>query len=91
MSRPTGILEQFDRPLGVAFQGDLVALTARHALPVSTNARRSAPDLLKNQLGRYGALYVPRASYPRGDLCVQGGGRPACAARGVFDIFRRGA
>lgn len=64
----TLLMRQFDKPLGVALQGDLLALATRNDLVLFANAPLLAPDFLEDQPGRYDALYLPRASYHTGDL-----------------------
>jgi uncharacterized protein (TIGR03032 family) len=66
----TLVMRQFDKPLGVALQGDLIALATRYDLVVLANAPLLAPDFLEDQPGRYDALYLPRASYHTGDLHI---------------------
>jgi len=66
----TLLMRQFDKPLGLAVHGDLMALATRHDLVVLADAPLLAPDFLEDQPGRYDALYVPRASYHTGDLHI---------------------
>ncbi len=66
----TLLMRQFDKPLGLAIHGDLLALATRHDLTVFANAPLLAPEFLEDQPGRYDALYLPRASYHTGDLHI---------------------
>ncbi|MCR4412220.1 MAG: TIGR03032 family protein [Thermoguttaceae bacterium] len=64
----TLLMRQFDKPLGMALQGDLLALATRNEVSVFANASLLAHDYLEDQPGRYDALYLPRATYHTGDL-----------------------
>jgi uncharacterized protein (TIGR03032 family) len=66
----TLLMRQFDKPLGVALEGNRIALATRHDLVVFANAPFLAPDFLEDQPGRYDALYLPRASFHTGDVHV---------------------
>jgi uncharacterized protein (TIGR03032 family) len=66
----TLLMRQFDKPLGLSLQGDLLALATRHDVTVFANAPLLAPDFLEDQPGRYDALFLPRASYHTGDLHI---------------------
>ena len=66
----TLLMRQFDKPLGVAVQGDRIAVATRHDLVILANAPFLAHDFLEDQPGRYDALYVPRVSYHTGDLHI---------------------
>jgi len=67
-SQVTLLMRQFDKPLGVALEGDLLAIATRNDLMVFANAPLLARDFLEDQPGRYDALFLPRASYHTGDL-----------------------
>ncbi len=64
----TLLMREFDKPLGLAVQGNRIALASRHDLWVFSNARLLAHDYLEDQPGRYDALYLPRATFHTGDL-----------------------
>jgi len=63
-------MRQFDKPMGMAVQGDQLVLATRHEVQFLANARALAHDYLENQPGRYDALYLPQASYLTGDVNV---------------------
>jgi uncharacterized protein (TIGR03032 family) len=64
----TLLMRQFDKPLGLAVEGNRIALASRHDLWVFANARLLAHDYLEDQPGRYDALYLPRVTFHTGDL-----------------------
>ena len=64
----TLLMRQFDKPLGLAVDGDRIALAARHDLWFFSNAPLLAHDYLEDCPGRYDALYLPRATFHTGDL-----------------------
>jgi len=64
------LLRQFDKPMGMAVQGDRLALATRHQVLLFANSPVLAPPYLEDQPGRYDALYLPRASYFTGDLNI---------------------
>jgi len=64
----TLLMREFDKPLGMAVQGNRIALASRHDLWIFSNARPLAHDYLEESPGKYDALYLPRASYHTGDL-----------------------
>ncbi len=64
----TLLMREFDKPLGMAAQGDRMVLATRHDVWFFTNARLLAPDYREDQPGRYDALYLPRVTYHTGDL-----------------------
>ncbi len=64
------LLRQFDKPLGLAARGPMLALATRHEVMILADAPLLAPDYLESDPGRYDALYVPRASYDTGDINV---------------------
>jgi uncharacterized protein (TIGR03032 family) len=66
----TLLMRQFDKPMGLAVDGDKLALATRHDVLLLANAKLLAPDYLETQRGRYDALYVPRASFHTGDINV---------------------
>jgi uncharacterized protein (TIGR03032 family) len=69
--RQTTILpRQFDKPMGLAVDGDRLALATRHQIWLLANAPLLARDFLEDAQGRYDALFLPRASYYTGDLNV---------------------
>lgn len=64
----TLVMRQFDKPLGMAVQGNRLALATRHWLGIFANAPLLAHDYLEDQPGKYDALFLPRTSYHTGDL-----------------------
>jgi uncharacterized protein (TIGR03032 family) len=58
----------FDKPLGLARDGDRLALATRHAVVLLANAPALARDFDESRRGRYDALYLPRALYHTGDV-----------------------
>lgn len=66
--RVTLLMREFDKPLGMAVQGDRLALATRHELWIFSNSRLLAHEYMDGQPGRYDALYLPRAVYQMGDL-----------------------
>ena len=66
----TLLMRQFDKPLGLAVDGQRIALASRHDLWVFSDARLLAHEYIEGQPGRYDALYLPRMTYHTGDLNV---------------------
>jgi uncharacterized protein (TIGR03032 family) len=64
------LLRQFDKPMGIAVQGQRLALATRHEILLFANSPTLAQGYLEHQPGRYDALYLPRATYFTGDLNV---------------------
>ncbi len=64
----TLLMREFDKPLGMAVDGNRLALATRHRIWIFANAPLLAHDYLEDQPGRYDALYLPRATYHTGDL-----------------------
>jgi len=64
----TLLMREFDKPLGLAVQGNRIALASRHDLWLFSNARPLAHDYQEENPGRYDALYLPRVSFHTGDL-----------------------
>ncbi len=62
------LMRKFDKPLGLTVSGDRIALATRHDLWVFANSTSLAYEYLKDQPGRYDALFLPRATYHTGDL-----------------------
>jgi uncharacterized protein (TIGR03032 family) len=63
-------MRQFEIPMGLAVEGQRIALATRHEVTLLANAPLLAPDYLEDQRGRYDALYLSRATYHTGDLNV---------------------
>jgi len=61
---------QFEKPMGLAIEGDRMALATRHRVWLLANARMLAHEYIEGDLGRYDALYLPRAAYYTGDLNI---------------------
>lgn len=66
--RPTLLMRQFDKPLGLAVEGPRMALAHRHDVTLFANAPLLARDYLEDEPGKYDALYLPRVTYHTGDL-----------------------
>ena len=66
--RVTLLLRQFEKPLGLAAEGNRLALACRHEVQILANAPLLARDYLEDQPGRYDALFLPRVSYYTGDI-----------------------
>jgi uncharacterized protein (TIGR03032 family) len=66
----TLLMRQFPKPMGLAVQGQRLALATRHEVWLFANAPDLAYAYLEDQLGRYDALYLPRVAYFTGDLNV---------------------
>ncbi|MHB8898466.1 MAG: TIGR03032 family protein [Thermoguttaceae bacterium] len=64
----TLVMRQFDKPLGMAVQGNRLALATRHWIGIFANAPLLAHDYLESQPGKYDGLFLPRTSYYTGDL-----------------------
>ncbi|MCS7239388.1 MAG: TIGR03032 family protein [Thermoguttaceae bacterium] len=64
----TLLLRHFDKPLGLALEGNRLALACRNDVVVFANAPALASDYLENQPGRYDALFLPRISFHTGEL-----------------------
>jgi len=64
----TLLMRDFDKPLGLAIEGDRLVLATRYELWIFANSRLLARDYLEDQPGRYDALYLPRVTYHTGDL-----------------------
>jgi len=62
------LMREFDKPLGLAVDGDRVALATRYQVWLFANASLLAPTYLEHQPGRYDAIYLPRVAYQTGDL-----------------------
>lgn len=62
------LMRQFQKPLGLAVQGNRIAVAQQHEITLLANAPLLAHDYLEEQPGRYDALYLPRISYHTGDL-----------------------
>lgn len=60
----------FQKPMGLAVQGDRLALAGKHEVYHFANASDLAPAYLEHQPGRYDALFLPRLTYYSGDLNV---------------------
>lgn len=66
----TLLMRQFEKPMGIAFDGNRLALATRLELTVLSNAPLLAPEYLEEQPGRYDALFLPRVSYYTGDVNI---------------------
>ncbi len=64
------LMRQFDKPMGLAVGPGKLALATRHAITLFANAPLLAENFLPNERGRYGAVYLPRATYHTGDVNV---------------------
>lgn len=66
----TVLMREFEKPMGLAVEGQRLALATRHEVMLLANAPLLAPALIEEEPGRYDALYLPRASYFTGDLNI---------------------
>lgn len=64
----TVLLRQFPKPMGLAVQGERLALATNHEVSIFANAPLLAYEYLENQPGLYDTLYLPRIAYFSGDL-----------------------
>jgi uncharacterized protein (TIGR03032 family) len=69
-SRVTLLMREFDKPLGMAVQGNRLVLATRHDVWMLANAPLLAHDYLEDRPGQYDSLFVPRATYHTGDLNI---------------------
>ncbi len=67
-SQTTLLMREFDKPLGMALQGNRLALATRNWIGIFANAPLLARDYLEDQPGKYDGLFLPRTSYFTGDL-----------------------
>lgn len=65
----TVLPRQFTKPMGVAIAPQQMALATQREVILFANASTLAPDY-SEPLGRYDALYLPRATYFTGDLLI---------------------
>lgn len=66
----TVLLRAFQRPMGIAVQGQRLVLATQHEVWQFANAPELAAHYLEHQPGRYDALYLPRVAHYTGDLKV---------------------
>ena len=66
--RATLLMREFDKPLGMALQGNRLALATRHWIGVFANAPLLAHDYLESEPGKYDGLFLPRTTYHTSDL-----------------------
>ncbi|NLS96609.1 MAG: TIGR03032 family protein [Planctomycetaceae bacterium] len=66
----TLLMREFDKPLGMAIQGNRLALATRYWVGIFANAPLLARDYLEDQPGKYDGLFLPRTSYHTGDLHI---------------------
>jgi uncharacterized protein (TIGR03032 family) len=64
----TLLMRDFNKPLGLASEGQRMVLATRYDVTFFANAPLLAPEYLEDQPGRYDALYLPRVTYHTGDL-----------------------
>ncbi|MBW4577301.1 MAG: TIGR03032 family protein [Aphanothece sp. CMT-3BRIN-NPC111] len=64
------VLRQFQKPMGMAVQGQRLAIATQHEVLLLANSPLLAADYLPEQPGRYDALYLPRVAYYTGDLNI---------------------
>lgn len=64
------LLRHFDKPMGLAVNGQTLALACRHEVLFFANAPLLARNYVENQPGRYDALYLPRTAWFTGDLNI---------------------
>ncbi|MGB5715418.1 MAG: DUF4915 domain-containing protein, partial [Waterburya sp.] len=66
----TLLLRQFTKPMGMALQGNRLALATKHQVLLFADAPNLATHYRLDQPGRYDSLYLPRAAYFTGELNV---------------------
>ncbi|MBW4637263.1 MAG: TIGR03032 family protein [Gloeocapsa sp. UFS-A4-WI-NPMV-4B04] len=64
------LLRQFPKPMGMAVQGQRLALATQQEVWMFANSPLLAHEYLEDQPGRYDALYLPRVAYFTGDLNI---------------------
>ena len=69
-NRLTLLMRDFDKPMGMAKDGDRLALATRNHVYLLANARPLAYHFLDDEPGRYDGLYLPRAAYFTSDLNI---------------------
>ncbi|REK11986.1 MAG: TIGR03032 family protein [Planctomycetota bacterium] len=65
-------LRDFPRPMGLAIDGQRLAIGALEEIIVFRNAPQLADDVFADQPTRYDALYLPQTSYRTGEVAVHG-------------------
>jgi uncharacterized protein (TIGR03032 family) len=60
----------FERPMGVAFHGDLMALGTREAVHLLANATTLAKSFPKEGAASYDCLFLPRVTLHTGDIDI---------------------
>lgn len=69
-NRPTLLMRDFDKPMGMAKQGERLAIATRNHVYLLANSRSLAYRFVDDQPGRYDALYLPRVAYFTSDLNI---------------------
>lgn len=64
------LMREFTKPMGIAVDGQRLALATKHEVILFANAPMLAHHFLEDRPGRYDALYLPRTAYFTGDLNV---------------------
>lgn len=64
----TMLPRDFDRPMGMAVEGQRILLATRHEVILLANAPLLAPEYKQDEPGRYDALFLPRVRYWTGGL-----------------------
>lgn len=64
------LMRQFDKPMGLAAEGNKLAIACRQDVMLFGNSPVLAHEYLPDQPGRYDALYLPRSSLHVGDVNV---------------------
>lgn len=64
------VVREFDTPMGLAVDGQTIALATRCEITVFVNAPALAPHYPTDRPAGHDALYLPRARYGTGDLKV---------------------
>ena len=62
------LMREFEKPMGLAVQGNRLALATRHDVTFFANDPFLAPAYDESRPGRYDALFLPRATYHTGDV-----------------------
>lgn len=66
----TVLSRDFQKPLGLAVDGDRLALSCRHQVIIFANADMLTPRRPELHAGQYNTLFLPHTIYPTGDLNI---------------------
>ncbi len=65
-------LRDFPRPMGLAVEGQHIAIGTLEEIVVLRNAPELVPEMFEDQPERYNALYMPRVAYRTGEVAPHG-------------------